>query len=59
MARIGRPRTGEMPQRGIRMDDETWDRVGRAAEEEHTTRSAVIRRAVVEHLDRRDAGQGR
>jgi len=46
-----------MPQRGIRMDDETWDRVGRAAEEEHTTRSAVIRRAVVEHLDRRDAKQ--
>jgi hypothetical protein len=37
------------------MDNETWDRIGQAADEDNTTRSAVIRRAVVEHLNKRNA----
>lgn len=57
MARIGRPRKGDeaLPQRGVRIDDATWKRVGKAAEEDGTTRSEVVRKAVVEHLDRRDS----
>jgi metal-responsive CopG/Arc/MetJ family transcriptional regulator len=60
MARIGRPRKGDeaMPQRTVRMDDTTWDRVGKAATEDGTTRSDVIRDATIEHLDKRDAERG-
>ena len=56
MARIGRPRIGDEPQetRSVSMDRETWERVDRAAQEDGTTRSAVIRQAVTEHLDQRD-----
>jgi hypothetical protein len=38
------------------MDDATWSRVERVAKEDKTTNSAVVRRAVVEHLDKRDPG---
>lgn len=59
--RIGRPRTGDEPlrQRQVRMDDATWRRVEQAAEEDGITNSAVVRQAVVEHLDRRDAERGK
>jgi predicted DNA-binding protein len=51
-----RPRTGETPIRRVRIDDKTWDRVERAAEEDGKTASGVVREAVTEHLDRRDRG---
>jgi metal-responsive CopG/Arc/MetJ family transcriptional regulator len=59
MTRIGRPRIGDEPQetRSVSMDGETWKRVDRAAQEDGTTRSAVIRQAVTEHLDKRDQGR--
>jgi len=41
------------------MDDATWRRVEQAAEEDGITNSAVVRQAVVEHLDRRDAERGK
>lgn len=40
------------------MDDETWSRVEKAAKDEGTTNSAVVRRAVVEHLDKLDHERG-
>ena len=52
--RPGRPATGRDPVRGVRIDDVTWQRVEKAAEEDNTTSSAVVRRAVTEHLDKRD-----
>lgn len=54
MARIGRPRIGDEPQvtRSVSMDKKTWDRVDDAAKEKQVTRSAVIRDAVNEHLDK-------
>jgi len=60
MARIGRPRIGDEPQetRSVSMDRETWERVDRAAQEDGTTRSAVIRQAITEHMDERDQQRG-
>lgn len=52
MARIGRPRLSDQPSnRNIRIDDATRNRVVKAAEQDGITSSAVIRRALVEHLD--------
>jgi len=39
--------------RNVRIDDKTWKRVEKAAAEDKTTSSAVVRKAVVEHLDKR------
>jgi predicted DNA-binding protein len=55
----GRPATGQDRTRGVRIDDETWSRVEKAAKDEGTTNSAVIRRAVVEHLDKLDHERGK
>jgi predicted transcriptional regulator len=57
--RPGRPATGQDRTRGVRIDDKTWGRVEQAAEEDGTTSSAVVRRAVTEHLDRRDQEHGK
>lgn len=61
MARIGRPRSGDepLPQRAIRMDGKTWDRLGDAAKEGKTSRSAIIRDAVTKHLDEQDQKRGK
>lgn len=57
MARIGRPRLSDQPStnRNIRIDDATWNRVEKAAQRDGTTSSAIVRRALVEHLDKLDA----
>lgn len=58
MAKIGRPKKdGSEVQQShtVRMPGRTWKRVDKAAQEDGTSRSAVVREAVVEHLDRRDA----
>lgn len=57
--KLGRPATGQDRVRGIRIDDETWGRVEKAAKEDNTTNSNVVRRAVTEHLDRRDNESGK
>lgn len=55
MARIGRPsKDDSMKNRSVRIDDKTWDRLDRAAKEDGTDKSAVVRKAVNEHLDSRD-----
>lgn len=49
-----RPKTGETPIRHVRIDKETWDRVEQAAEEDGTTSTGVVKRAITEHLNKRD-----
>jgi hypothetical protein len=51
--RRGRPATGRDPVRSVRIDDGRWSKVGEAAEEDGTTKSEVVKRAIDEHLDRR------
>jgi Ribbon-helix-helix protein, copG family len=58
VAKIGRPRKDEgdvQQSHTIRMPGSTWARVDQAAQEDEVSRSEVVRRAVAEHLDRRDA----
>jgi predicted transcriptional regulator len=50
---MARPRTGETPVRHIRIDDERWGKVKKAAEEDNTTSTEIVKRAIDEHLDRR------
>jgi len=56
--RPGRPATGRDPVRSIRIDDERWGRVAEAAEEDGTSSTEIVKRAIDEHLDRRDAERG-
>ena len=54
-----RPRTGETPRRFIRIDDERWSKVRKAAAEDGTTSTEIVKRAIDEHLDRRDQEHGK
>lgn len=52
--RPGAGRTTEGDVRGIRIPDELWTPLGHAAAEDATTRSALVRQAVTELLERRE-----
>lgn len=45
--KIGRPATGQMPQRIFRMDDDNWAQVVAAAEETGETVSVYVRRVLL------------
>jgi predicted transcriptional regulator len=49
-----RPATGETPRRFIRIDDERWGKVQEAAQEDSTTSTEIVKRAIDEHLARRE-----
>lgn len=48
-----RPRTGETPVRHIRLGDEIWEPVVRAAEEDGTTATEIVKIALAEHMAKR------
>ena len=48
----GRPATGQMPKRYFRMDDESWTRVGEAADASGQTVSDFIREALLRAVKR-------
>lgn len=48
-----RPKTGVTPVRHIRIGDEIWEQVERAAEEDSTTATAIVKTALLEHLAKR------
>lgn len=49
-----RPRTGETPIRHVRIDDERWGKVEQAAKEDGTTNTEIVRRAIDEHITKRE-----
>jgi hypothetical protein len=49
----GRPATGRDPVRSIRIDDDRWGKVTKAAEDDDTTNTEIVKRAIDEHLDKR------
>ena len=54
-----RPRTGETPIRHVRVSDELWGKVGKVAERQDKTASAVVVDALEEYVDRElGAGDG-
>src|SRR5262249_20596611 len=53
----GRPATGRDPVRSIRIDDERWGKVTKAAEEDNTTNTEIVKRGIDEYLDKRDQQQ--
>lgn len=48
-----RPKTGETPVRHIRLGDEIWDQVERAAGEDGTTATAIVKVALAEYMAKR------
>lgn len=46
------PNQPKTPMRGVRLDDDLWTRLGKAAEQRGVYRSDIIREAVVEYLAR-------
>ena len=49
-----RPKTGETPIRHVRIDDDRWAKVELAANEDGTTKSDVVKRAIDEHISKRE-----
>lgn len=48
-----RPKTGVTPVRHIRLGDEIWEQVERAAEEDETTATAIVKTALAEYMAKR------
>lgn len=48
-----RPPTGQTPLRSIRVGDEIWEHVERAAEEDGTTTAHIVRQALLEYAAKR------
>ncbi|WP_155884556.1 CopG family transcriptional regulator [Actinomadura flavalba] len=49
----GRPATGQVPNRSVRVPDEVWDEAKRLAEVENKTVSDVVNEALRRHVVRR------
>ncbi len=50
---VPRPATGKTPVRNIRIGDEIWEQVERAAHEDGTTASAIVKEALLEYVAKR------
>jgi len=48
-----RPKTGVTPVRHIRLGDEIWEQVERAAAEDNTTATAIVKAALAEYMAKR------
>ncbi|MFC4006576.1 hypothetical protein ACFOY2_05045 [Nonomuraea purpurea] len=48
-----RPATGKTPVRNVRVGDEIWEQVERAADEDDTTASAIVKEALLEYVAKR------
>jgi hypothetical protein len=48
-----RPKTGVTPVRHIRLGDEIWELVERAAHEDETTATAIVKEALAEYMAKR------
>lgn len=50
---VPRPKTGETPVRHMRLGDEIWEQVERAASEDQTTNTAIVKTALMEYMAKR------
>lgn len=50
---MARPRTGTTPVRHLRIGDEIWEQVERAAGEDGTTATAIVKEALADYLAKR------
>ncbi len=50
---VPRPATGKTPVRNVRIGDEIWEQVERAAEEDSTTATAIVKEALLEYIAKR------
>lgn len=50
---VPRPATGKTPVRNVRIGDEIWEQVERAAHEDGTTASAIVKEALLEYAAKR------
>jgi metal-responsive CopG/Arc/MetJ family transcriptional regulator len=52
--RVGRPRTGKMPQTGIKLPTQLLNRIDKLAREQKLSRGEIIRRLLTKALNARD-----
>ena len=50
---VARPKTGETPIRRVRLGDEIWEQVERAAAEDGTTNTAIVKEALADYFAKR------
>lgn len=50
---VPRPATGKTPVRNVRIGDEIWEQVERAADEDGTTVTAIVKAALLEYVAKR------
>lgn len=50
---VPRPATGKTPVRNVRIGDEIWEQVERAAHEDGTTATAIVKEALLEYVAKR------
>lgn len=50
---VARPKTGETPIRRVRLGDEIWEQVERAAREDDTSNTAIVKTALADYMAKR------
>lgn len=50
---VARPKTGQTPIRHVRLGDEIWEQVERAAAEDESNNTAIVRQALLEYFAKR------
>ncbi|WP_326642806.1 hypothetical protein OG884_05605 [Streptosporangium sp. NBC_01755] len=50
---VARPKTGTTPIRRVRLGDEIWEQVERAAGEDDTTNTAIVKEALADYFAKR------